>query len=72
MPEVDGFQLLDQVRALGPARGGNLPAIALTAFARSEDRIKALACGFLTHISKPVEPAELIAKVAGRGRQWRA
>jgi len=72
MPEVDGFQLLDQVRALGPTRGGDLPAIALTAFARSEDRIKALASGFLTHISKPVEPAELIAKVAGRGRHWRA
>ncbi len=42
-----------------------MPAIALTAFARSEDRIRALASGFLTHISKPVEPADLIAKVAG-------
>ena len=65
MPDVDGFELLGRVRALGPARGGNVPAIALTAFARSEDRIRALASGFLTHISKPVEPADLIAKVAG-------
>ena len=64
MPEVDGYGLLDRIRALGPARGGDLPAIALTAFARSEDRIKALSSGFLAHISKPVEPNELIAKVA--------
>ncbi|MYM91797.1 response regulator, partial [Rugamonas sp. FT82W] len=64
MPEVDGYGLLDRVRALGPSRGGDLPAIALTAFARSEDRIKALSSGFLAHIAKPVEPNELIAKVA--------
>ncbi|WP_229262553.1 hybrid sensor histidine kinase/response regulator [Duganella radicis] len=64
MPEVDGYGLLDRIRALGPARGGNLPAIALTAFARSEDRVKALASGFLAHVAKPVEPNELIAKVA--------
>ncbi|MYM24870.1 response regulator [Duganella sp. FT135W] len=64
MPEVDGFGLLDRIRALGPSRGGDLPAIALTAFARSEDRIKALSSGFKAHIAKPVEPNELIAKVA--------
>ena len=67
MPELDGHGLLDRIRALGPARGGDLPAIALTAFARSEDRLKALASGFLTHISKPVEPDELITKVAQMG-----
>ncbi|MYM74002.1 response regulator [Duganella sp. FT134W] len=67
MPEVDGYGLLDRIRALGPARGGDLPAIALTAFARSEDRIKALSSGFLAHIAKPVEPNELIAKVAAMG-----
>jgi len=67
MPEVDGYGLLDRIRALGPARGGDLPAIALTAFARSEDRIKALANGFLGYIAKPVEPNELIAKVAASG-----
>jgi CheY-like chemotaxis protein len=71
MPEVDGYGLLDRIRALGPSRGGDLPAIALTAFARSEDRIKALASGFLAHIAKPVEPTELIAKVAAMGAAQR-
>ncbi len=64
MPEVDGFELLRRVRALGEARGGNLSAIALTAFARSEDRTRALRLGFRVHVSKPVEPAELVATVA--------
>jgi PAS domain S-box-containing protein len=64
MPDVDGFELLAQVRALGRARGGDVPAVALTAFARSEDRLRALEAGFGAHISKPVEPTELIATVA--------
>lgn len=64
MPDVDGFELLRRVRALGSARGGTLPAIALTAFARSEDRTRALQAGFLVHVSKPVEPSELVATVA--------
>jgi CheY-like chemotaxis protein len=64
MPDVDGFELLRRVRALGQARGGRLPAIALTAFARSEDRTRALRAGFLVHVSKPVEPSELVATVA--------
>jgi PAS domain S-box-containing protein len=65
MPEADGFELLSRVRALGPECGGNVPALALTAFARSEDRLRALEAGFSDHISKPVEPSELIAAVAG-------
>jgi CheY-like chemotaxis protein len=64
MPDVDGFELLRRVRALGEARGGKVPAVALTAFARSEDRTRALRAGFLVHVSKPVEPAELVATVA--------
>jgi CheY-like chemotaxis protein len=64
MPEVDGFELIGWVRALPREAGGQLPAIALTAFARPEDRLKALEAGFSTHISKPVEPGELIAAVA--------
>jgi len=64
MPNVDGYELLKRVRTLGAARGGNLPAIALTAFARSEDRTRALRAGFLVHVSKPVEPSELVATVA--------
>ncbi|WP_296947652.1 ATP-binding protein [uncultured Massilia sp.] len=64
MPEVDGFELLDRVRQLPRDAGGQVPAIALTAFARSEDRLRALEAGFSAHISKPVEPSELIAAVA--------
>jgi PAS domain S-box-containing protein len=64
MPLVDGFELLRRIRALGSAHGGSLPAIALTAFARAEDRTRALHAGFAAHIAKPVEPFELIAMVA--------
>ena len=64
MPDADGFELLRRVRALGPERGGRLPAIALTAFARSEDRTRALRAGFLVHVSKPVDASELVATVA--------
>ena len=64
MPDVDGFELLRRIRNLGESRGGKVPAIALTAFARSEDRTQALRRGFQVHVAKPVEPAELIATVA--------
>ena len=64
MPDVDGYEFLRRVRALGPARGGKIPAIALTAFARSEDRTRALMAGYSVHVSKPVEPQELMATVA--------
>lgn len=63
MPDIDGFELLARIRALGPARGGSLPAIALTAFARPEDRLRALESGFLDHVPKPIEPSELIATI---------
>ncbi|CAN5718319.1 ATP-binding protein [soil metagenome] len=62
MPEMDGFELLRRIRGLGVE--GRIPAIALTAFARSEDRTRALRAGFLVHVSKPVDPAELVATVA--------
>ena len=64
MPDVDGFELLRRVRSLRQDGGGRLPAIALTAFARSEDRTRALRAGFLAHVAKPVEPSELVATVA--------
>jgi signal transduction histidine kinase/ActR/RegA family two-component response regulator len=64
MPDVDGFELLDWVRHLSKEEGSQVPAIAQTAFARSEDRLRALEAGFSAHISKPVEPSELIATVA--------
>ncbi|HUP91881.1 MAG TPA: ATP-binding protein [Solimonas sp.] len=64
MPEVDGYELLRRVRARGPEHRGSIPAIALTAFARSEDRTRALRAGFLVHVAKPVEASELVATVA--------
>ena len=64
MPDMDGYDLLKRVRSLGENRGGRIPAVALTAFARSEDRTRALRAGFLVHVSKPVEPSELIATIA--------
>jgi CheY-like chemotaxis protein len=64
MPDVDGYELLKRIRARGVARGGRTPAIALTAFARSEDRTRALRAGFLVHVAKPIEPSELVATVA--------
>jgi PAS domain S-box-containing protein len=64
MPVADGYELLRRVRELGPTRGGRVPAIALTAFARSEDRTRALRSGFMVHVSKPVDPSELVATVA--------
>lgn len=64
MPEVDGFELLRRVRTLGSGRAARMPAIALTAFARSEDRTRALRAGFQVHVAKPVAPPELVATVA--------
>jgi CheY-like chemotaxis protein len=64
MPEVDGYAFLRKVRELGPGAGSRVPAVALTAFTRSEDRTKALLAGFLAHVPKPTEPAELIATIA--------
>lgn len=64
MPGEDGYALIGQVRALGPGQGGATPALALTAYARSEDRLKALLAGFQMHLAKPVETLELLATVA--------
>ena len=64
MPNEDGYSLIRRVRALAPEHGGRTPAIALTAYARAEDRVRALVAGFQHHLSKPIEPMELIAVVA--------
>ena len=64
MPGVDGYELMRRVRGLPPERGGRVPAVALTAYARAEDRLRALRAGYQTHVAKPVEPDELIAVVA--------
>lgn len=59
MPGEDGYSLIRKIRELEAATGKRLPAVALTAFARTEDRYQALAAGFNMHVPKPVEPAEL-------------
>ena len=64
MPGEDGYALIRQVRALPPAQGGRVHALALTAYARAADRMRALEAGFQMHLSKPVEPAELVVTVA--------
>lgn len=61
MPTEDGYEFLTKLRQLSDAEGGDTPAVALTAFARSEDRRDALMAGFQMHLPKPVEPAELLA-----------
>jgi CheY-like chemotaxis protein len=60
MPGEDGYDLIRKVRSLPPHRGGNVPAIALTAYARVEDRLRALRSGYQMHVPKPVELAELV------------
>lgn len=64
MPHQDGYELLRKLRRLPDAKLRQVPAVALTAFARSEDRLAALHAGYQMHVAKPVEPAELIASVA--------
>jgi CheY-like chemotaxis protein/anti-sigma regulatory factor (Ser/Thr protein kinase) len=68
MPEQDGYELIQRIRSLPNEQGGSTPAVALTAFARSEDRRRALLAGFQLHVPKPAEPAELLAVVASISR----
>jgi CheY-like chemotaxis protein len=70
MPEHDGYWLIRQLRSLTPENGGSTPALALTAYARTEDRIALLEAGFQKHIAKPVIAERLLAAIAdlaGRG-----
>ena len=70
MPGMDGYELIQRVRQMeGPAK--ELPTAALTAYARSEDRAKALRLGFEMHLAKPIDPSELIAAVASLARRRR-
>jgi len=69
MPEVDGYVLIRQIRALPPEQGGKIPAIALTAYAGETDHQQVLLAGFQEHLTKPVEPdalAKVIANLVGR------
>jgi CheY-like chemotaxis protein len=64
MPHEDGYHLMEQIHALEGAHGEHMVAIAVTAHSRHEDRIRGLEVGFKWHLTKPVEPAELVAVVA--------
>jgi signal transduction histidine kinase/ActR/RegA family two-component response regulator len=64
MPTEDGFDFIRKVRELPPERGGRTPAVALTAYARAEDRLRVLRSGYQMHVAKPVELTELVAIVA--------
>lgn len=64
MPGEDGYSLIRNVRSWSAANGGEVPAVALTAYARVDDRVRVLGAGFQMHVVKPADPAELIAVVA--------
>ena len=64
MPDEDGYSLIRRIRALETRKGSKVPAVALTAFAQEEDRARALAAGFTSHVRKPVEPSVLASTVA--------
>jgi PAS domain S-box-containing protein len=64
MPDKDGYALIQAVRALPRDGGANIPAIALTAYARAEDRVRALRAGYHMHLVKPIEPSELITVIS--------
>jgi CheY-like chemotaxis protein len=73
MPVEDGYALLEKVRLRGADRGGDVPVIALTAYATREDRDRALAAGFQQHVAKPVDAEALVNGVAAvlRDGGWR-
>jgi signal transduction histidine kinase/ActR/RegA family two-component response regulator len=64
MPEEDGYSLIRRVRALGADEGGKTPAVALTAYGRTQDRMQSLAAGYSMHVPKPVDPGELTTIIA--------
>ena len=68
MPEVDGYSLIKQIRTLTPEKGGKIPAIALTAYARVEDSQRAISSGYQRHVTKPLHPEELVQAVVALAR----
>jgi signal transduction histidine kinase/CheY-like chemotaxis protein len=64
MPDIDGFELMRRIRRRAAGAGGSIPAIALTAFTRQDDRHKAMQAGFNDYLAKPVEPGSLVAHIA--------
>jgi CheY-like chemotaxis protein len=72
MPSMDGFELIQALRSSDVAAAREIPAAALTAYARSEDRARSLQSGFEMHLAKPIDPAELIAAVNALARRRRS
>jgi PAS domain S-box-containing protein len=70
MPQVDGFQFIHRVRRHSDRRVREIPAAALTAYARSDDRMKALRAGFQIHLAKPIDPAELVTTIAALAKRF--
>ena len=70
MPNVDGFRFIERVRNHPNPRVRALPAAALTAYARSDDRVKALRAGFHIHLAKPIDPAELVTTIAALAKRY--
>jgi CheY-like chemotaxis protein len=68
MPLVDGYQFIDRVRRHRNPRVREVPAAALTAYARTDDRMRALRAGFHIHLAKPIDPAELVTTIAALAR----
>jgi len=68
MPVIDGFELIERIRRSPDPNVRDIPAAALTAYARSEDRARALRSGFGLHLAKPIDPAELVAAVGALAR----
>ncbi len=64
MPRIDGYELLRTIRNRRPEDGGQIPALALTAYASAEDRERAMAAGYQRHLAKPVDPSDLVDVVA--------
>jgi len=71
LPRMDGYELIKRIRQLPDSRVRDVPAAALTAYARAEDRVKSLQSGFQMHLSKPIDPAELVVVVATLARKVR-
>ena len=70
MPGEDGYAFIQKVRSLDAEVAGKVPAVALTAYGRAEDRHRSISAGFSMHVAKPVDPAELVAIVASLAGRW--
>jgi len=64
LPDEDGYALIKRIRDLSAEEGGETPAVALTAYARVEDRMRTLSAGYQMHVAKPVEPLDLVTNLA--------